>query len=56
MYQGFEPIIPVTEQPASPEHRARVRENFRVLKEIEKACDRGDVELVKRLAALIELP
>lgn len=48
-------IIPVTEGPASPEDRQRVRENFRVLKEIEKACDRGDAALVKRLSQLIEL-
>lgn len=56
MYQGFEPIIPVTEEPASPEAREQARENFRVLAEIADACDRGDAALVKRLAALIVVP
>lgn len=53
MYQGFETAKPVTLDAASAEERERVRENQRVLNEIAHACDRGDAELVKRLAALI---
>lgn len=56
MNHGYKSIIPATEAPASPEHRELVRENFRVLNEISKACNSGDAELVKRLSALLVLP
>lgn len=55
MYQGFETEEPVTLDPASAVERARVRENYKVLLEIADAAKRGDAELVKRLAALIEV-
>lgn len=55
MYQGFEPFVPVNGEPLTEQERVRVRENVRVLKEITAACYRGDAELVKRLAELIEL-
>jgi hypothetical protein len=56
MNQGYKSIIQETAVPASPEHRELVRENFRVLNEISKACKSGDAELVKRLSALLVLP
>jgi hypothetical protein len=55
MYQGFETAQPVTLDPATLEERERVRHNYRVLTEISDAVKRGDAELVKRLAALIEV-
>lgn len=55
MYQGFETEEPVTLSPATLEERERVRWNHKVLLEIADAVKRGDAELVKRLAALIEV-
>lgn len=55
MYQGFETEQPVTLEPATLSERQRIRWNYDLLVEIRDAVDSGDAELVKRLAALIEV-
>ena len=55
MNQGFQTEKPVLLDPASELERARVKGNYRVLLEIVNAAKRGNAELVKRLATLIEV-